>query len=640
MPGTSLATCPAPASQAIEYGGFRFPNGARTLEFTCRPQKDSTGRTITHSDFRITVEAELYGGTLGTSDSTVQAAVALLVEPGQPFVYFGRGCGNVAINLRGVIDCKWGPFTDVISLKPTKNQKVKITWTISFSIPTCADARYKGPMELVYGTSVSIDKSGLSTRTYKGFLKIANNRLAPGNRRVIESADAWRELINPPLLERFRRVPGEFTLSDDKCRLDFSIRDEEFAGENLPPENVIEVKASHSYGNSQSGRIYEWIGNLRATYSVAKGNRDGVKSAVEAFRLLGEDRLRRLFEEARAGAGGGFIGRVRDFFSKSKVRPCILPVSFRASEDEIYGELLVTLDMTYRVAGLSLGQILNLGGLWRPAPGARNTLAWATSVRLNLRSRGTAGISLYPRGEEELVDLCARIPVIPTPRLKVIDTELRTHPRPITTELRGGRRLSTMFRTPGKDESWLSYTMLTRVETDTGVVIGSTLPDAPLVETSLSSAWNARDGAPRGNDRSVSPAESRFRPLASAANPATSGTVNTSGGTLTTTTVSTSSGETFAHQRTNPTLYVYLVGSALRAGFDIPTPELTTLNGVDLVPANRPGQEYVVKGIVGQAGLDESIPLIGATWVQRYAVLGSKVPRGPMPVMPNPLVSG
>src|SRR5262249_49432701 len=145
-------------------------------------------------------------------------------EPGQPFIYLGRPIGDFTLNVRGAKDCLWGPFPQVTSLEWHGLTSAKITWTVKFHTPTCLGARFDGPCEFAYGTSVSIDRHGLTMRTYQGFIRIAQNRLNPKLRRVARSADEWRSKINPPLLAGFRRIPGEFSLSPDKCRLDFSIR--------------------------------------------------------------------------------------------------------------------------------------------------------------------------------------------------------------------------------------------------------------------------------------------------------------------------------------------------------------------------------------------------------------------------------
>ncbi len=347
----------------------------------CEPVLDAAARTIIYSRFRITIEAYLNLGPGVSSDALVNNAVSLLSQPGGALSYVGRGFGDIVVNLRGAMDVCYGPIPKLVHLSPRgSDQTAKITWTVEFHLPTCSDARYRGPMEFNYQTSVSHDRGGLATRAYKGFIRIANGRANQKDRTVRESADGWREKIYPPLLAGFRRVnpPGEFSLSADKCRLDFTITDEELGGENVPPLNVIEAEADHSYSTAQPGRMFDWVGSVSATYDIPKGNGLGLTDAIKAFSSLAEDRLDKLLN-GKAGDKPGPAPALRnkDFVATfGSEKPAIIPIAFTVSESSIYGQQRVRLDMKYRVAGASLLQIINHGGLFRAAPGRTGKRGW------------------------------------------------------------------------------------------------------------------------------------------------------------------------------------------------------------------------------------------------------------------------
>lgn len=585
--------------QAITYNGFTFPSGTLTRNFTVSPVQDETKRTIIYSVFAITLEFYISGTP---ADAQFANMLSRLTQPAAAFRYRGRGMTDIQVNLLGARDVIWGPFPTVAECSPRGSDRtVKVVWTINFAIPTCGDARYTGPMEFQYSTDIAIDKAGITTRTYKGFIRVAQTRRDIKNRRVLDSADLWREKINPPLIDGFRRIPGQFSLSADKCRLDFSIVDEEFPGPNFPPPNVIEVDSEHSYTNQQPGDLAKWVGHLSATYKLPK-NRDltvnslGIHSAVTAFGKLAVDRLDD-FIKGKAGFGV-FGGKA------SGIKPSIIPITFTASDLTIHGQTQVHLEMSYRVAGASLAQIMNFGGLWRAVPGSDWEL-WATSIKDPLSSRGLAQIRFTP-GEEEIVDLCARIP--PEPPKK----QTRRRPR------RRGRfvpaNLPSVFPPPAVSRSWIDYNASVRAETDAGNVVGVTLPTSPLERSDRTdSVWDALGRVlPGGADRSLSPVATDVKP--------------TDGGDA-------AMGKVFVQQRTKPIVYLYLSGYAMRAGYPIPQPSLVEVNGKAVTPVGGSFQQ----AIVGQGGLDGSIPIYAARWNLPYVVTEMPTGKRGLPVPPNPV---
>ena len=110
-------------------------------------------------------------------------------------------------------------------------------------------------------------------------------RSGVNERGLNDSADRYLEKIYPPLLPGFRRTPGTWKLSEDKCRGDFSITDEEMPPV-APPQKIIEVSAEHSY---QANDIARWTGTISATYDVDRGSGKAA-DAVAAFVGLVKDR--------------------------------------------------------------------------------------------------------------------------------------------------------------------------------------------------------------------------------------------------------------------------------------------------------------------------------------------------------------
>lgn len=657
----SLATDPASPVTAIQYGGFRFPEGTLTDSFVVEPVKDAAGRTVIYSRFRVTLKCHLNLGPGQSVAALTRSAAILLSQPGQAFRYLGRGLGDFGINIASAKDCMWGPFPTVVELKHHNNQTVRLTWTVEFHLPTtCANPRYDGPMEFNYSTAVDIDRYGLSTRTYKGFLRIAQNRVNPGQRAVLKSADDWRWRIQPPLIPGFRRTERMFELSADKCRLDFSFRDEEFEGENAPPPDVIEADAEHTFSTSSPGKLMEWVGSLTATYIVPKRNDFGVTSAVQAFAVLARDRLTEFLKvvpgRAAPGIGGALAVAVRGALdpafvaAKRRVDAAVVPISFAVSDASIYGKKTVRLDMKYRVAGASLADILEFGGLWKPVPrrerppldpavaGLFNGLVgrvvdgnkaaefrpakgltdtgefelWSASLKASnvFGERGTSELVLFYPGEDQIVDLCGTLPGEP----KFVQLQANPRPEPRQGELRGGALLglAQAFPPPPPEKSWVSYEATVRTEEDSGVVVGRTLPDEPLTApTAVAGTWNAGQGVPP-----QAASNSGFRTNGAA--PSTAG-------------------ETFAQRRVRPIEYVILEGYAVRAGHPVPVPKVVAVGNRTATPANRTDAgEGFEQAVVGQAHLFGAAPVYAARWRMRY-VLSDPPATSVIGVLPNPV---
>src|SRR5687768_13145838 len=141
----------------------------------------------------------------------------------------GTGFGNITVNGAGsgARDVMWGPIPQLLKFQHLGERAFECTFTVSWSAPTCADAVYEGqPLEVAYRLEFEPDRSGYTTRRYVGFLRIPLTRQSASSRRLTDSADSWRERINPALLPGFRRTYGPFVLNEAKTRLDWSIVDE------------------------------------------------------------------------------------------------------------------------------------------------------------------------------------------------------------------------------------------------------------------------------------------------------------------------------------------------------------------------------------------------------------------------------
>jgi hypothetical protein len=573
-----------PVGAKIWYNGVTFTPAALTEEFRATPVWDAAGRTIIHTVFSITIKDYIVGRP---SDRDVEARLSALLQPAAGFVYNGRGLGNVRINLGQVTDMVWGPKPQMVSVKPLGGSNaVELTWQIQFATLNCGDARYTGPMEFVFKLTYDVDRSGYTKRIYSGHIRIAQTRWNQPDRQLHDSADAYREQINPPLLPGFRRTPGQFVLSEDKCRLDFTITDEELPP-NIPPPGVVDATVSHDYGTSKvlGGA---WSASFEGEYEIARGY--PVSVAYQAAARLIKSRL--------------------DELRHITPRPSVIPTSARIGEPNIYGKTMVRIGLTYTVVAAPLAKMIAFGGLWKPVPGS-NWRLWAISLSRILGPRGIAQLA-FNVGDDAIVDLCGKTPTVSGGTKR--GAELRTGPIGLPAELRA------VFPPVTPSTSYLRYSQSLRVEDDHGNVIVKVLPTKPIEEKNKSSgAWDVElsTGLPTGFEKTPFPPANDVQYVG--------------GGKL-----DTDAAGAESHQRVSPTLYVYLVGSALRAGYPVPVPQLEQINGTEPTIANREGMgEGFQQAIVGNgAGV---VPIYGAKWCLRYCL--TDVPRGPIPVPPNALLA-
>jgi hypothetical protein len=94
------------------------------------------------------------------------------------------------------------------------------------------------------------------------------------------------------------------------------------------------------------------------------------------------------------------------------------------------------------------------------------------------------------------------------------------------------------------------------------------------------------------------------------------------------------SADTSVSKRTTDAVYLYMEGHALRAGFEIPVPQLVDVAGVTPIPANRLDRgEGFTCSVLSNVG----VPLYGAKWRMRFVL--PELPKE-VPVPPNPIRGG
>lgn len=612
-----------PTVGTLWYNGFEFGPYTETLEFRGTPQYDSSGRTVTATRFYLHVRTTIEN--TGGTDANTRFAVVRLTQPAAGLIYDGRGFTGVRINLGTTRDCSFGPKPQVISLKPNGGPGLTTTleWAVEWLQPTCEDGRTNpgSPMEFVYKLGFDIDRAGYTTRRYDLRIRVANTRTDIKNRAVTVTADAWREKVTPPIPPGYRRVSQSWTVSEDKAELTGSVTDEQMPP-NPPPPDVVLAEASHDY-STDGGKIYNWTGTISARYELAQGAT--VEKAVKAFFALLNDRLKARDGSPKFDAATipGPPGKPETIVKNAGF---IVPWSFSVSEPEIYGRLSAAFRFTYRVTGVDLSQILAKGGLWRPTPverggglaGLANAAArktahelWAGSVGGILGPRGASGLTVG--ATDFIVDLCAATQPVPP-----LSTALKMAFDAATINIPGGALLTTAinaalaasFPPPSAERSWLDYKVTTVIEPDAGNVPTKTLPTEPLPPKSKPSV------------------ESQLWDLMTSAMPSTPPTGDKAFPPL------PDAGGVGVQRRRSPSLYVRLVGNAVRVGYPVQVPGLVAVGSSPATLVSRVDQgEGFAQAVIGNT----LVPVYGASWNLRYVL---DAPGGKIDPPPNGLIGG
>lgn len=618
-----------PTVGQLVYNGFAFGPYTETTSMKVSPKRDSSGRTVLYNVYRFTFRTFLKNVSNSRNDPLVIAARRALTKSGADFTYTGRGFGDIRVNQGAVRDVAWGPWPQELAFKPVgADQTCTLEWSLEVAVPDCADAAYSGRvMEFAYSVTFDRDAAGYSTRSIAGHLTIPQTRIAPGRNDLAESADDYRELVDAPVPVGYRRKWGSFRLDESKTRLDFTFSDEEMH-ENIPPPGVIEAHARHRLGSTKPGLLF-WTGTLSAEYTLEKKADPAV--CLRAFFTLLNARITFL------GANLKFADQKGD----AKPGQSIIPVACDFEEPEIYGPRKVNISLSYSFGG-PLGAALGLAGLWRPVPGS-DWGKWSASLEGGFHHVRAGARLTFAAGDDRLVDLCGPAPVALVATTDLPQAQLPYGPndaqreRQLIGKALFTQMVQTAFPPPQRETSWVSYECEVFVEMESGTIPLRLLPAGPLTETTDLVSGRADFAGPAGNDAlsgelateewvgTVTASASDFK--------ATPGTL--SGGGVLDAEIAPGQNPPSARvqRRTRPLVYVYLRGRAVRAGYEVPVPRLTDIDGQEPVPANRLdcGEGYTSSVVFAAGG----VPLYKARWNLRYLL--PAVPNR-LPVPPNPLL--
>jgi NAD-dependent dihydropyrimidine dehydrogenase PreA subunit len=617
----------------LGYGSVRWGVACETLAMSVRPVLDAAGRSVKWLQYDFTLkfvigeENQAVGLTTDLDMATLRAELSRV---GLELHYLNVGYGalqsvpaeeentfGLPTNSRDVL---WGPRPQILQYKPMGTQSAECVWSCQVCLAPCPeDALYEqGLLEWCWKVSFAIDRSGYTTRTTSGFVRVVGHRAGAESRQIADHADRLRERVEPQVPTGFRRESRSFQLSEDKARMDYSFTDTE-EPPNAPPPRCVQVSASHIL-NMDSIYSVQWRGTLTATYEVA---RDAPRGAAEGMfaRLINE--------RVRSRDGVPYLKPRTNFPTKTQ----IIFRGYEASEPEIYGKQTAAFRLEYSFQ-VSLESLVAATGLWTPIKQAGGDWArWSASMQPRAwHVRGNARMA-FDAEDDAIIDICEDVQP---------DRNMRaaTPPRPDVRTPVG--RLENP--TPSPSVSWLFWISLLRIEvTDETIELKPLPPLEPLPD---------RIGMPRGGpyrlrtnpgggpyslrtDPGSEPISGRKSGVRADQVPPTAGTpksVGVSPGQASG--PSSPPGAPIIQQRASSTTHAILSGYAIRAGHPVIPPSLREVGGVKAVPCNRADKgDGVDSGIVG---VWFGLPIHYCRWQIRYILAGR--PTGDIPTMDNPFM--
>lgn len=587
----------------ISYNGVNFLHpGTETVGCNIRPLPDASGRAVKVTQYELTIRTYFGDDTqllAMSTDLTMESVRKRLTAYGGYLRYQNVGLGlDLAINVPsggGIRDALWGPKPTVLSWKPMGQAACEVTWSVTFAIPECDNAVYRfAPMEFCFKVTHQRDRSGYTTRTYTGHVAVPQSKLAVDNHLLTDTADAYLENVDIPVPVGFRRIPPTTTLSEDKCRLDFTFVDEEM-GPNYLPQGAVQCRMSYSASNPT---FYSsmWTATLNATYEIARGY-DRSIALLHFVDYVNSRMIAPTLVNFQPDQG-------------APVANTVMPLSFSATHDDITGRGPSNFSFTFTYLS-ALKDLINTSGMWKPLN--YDYTLWKTSLSLGPgHLRGNARMKSMP-GDDVIIDLCHQgVAAMNTDANRVTPTD-------------GAQLTGFQQAQPPQETSWIHYEAATTLLQRDRAARPRRLPAARIDYGSLSGtvsppAYPTPPLPPTGTDGGTRPAAGLGLTGSRAGTIGVYGSADEDGAS------------TLTQVKNTPEFDLVFTGSAIRAGYPITPPAVVTVGGRKAEPANDPdkGDGFVQSTPTNHYGR----LLYMARWQLRYRVIGT--PNGEIPVIQNP----
>jgi len=375
----------------ISYNGYEFQGPRNSVQLEMENVRDASGRYVTHTVFRFSIDTWVTSSTSGTegdgtnASSHMETIRAALSTDGGALTITGFGYGDITANTGSEDrDVNFGPKVTLMKMRNIGSGCIVLMWSVEVALKICSGGGAIGVLgrikEYVYAVRWGIRRDGCTTRVVEGHLEIFNNRSAAGQLTINETADDYRNMIYVPIPPGFlRNQPQEYSLSENKQRLQFRVVDEEQLSDNAYPPGVAAMELDHTIASdlftsgfrSQTATFQGWI-EMARPYPASLGWSRAI--------LLMQERL---------------VHAVNN-----NTNPMITDISVTES---IF-KRRVAFTVRYRLLASSLANLIEGSGLFTDVQ-STNIRTYQQSMELAWSNRGLANLQ-HDATSDRMVDSC------------------------------------------------------------------------------------------------------------------------------------------------------------------------------------------------------------------------------------------
>lgn len=361
------------ATGTVSYGTFTFPAAFKS-KVSAEPVYDDQGQGVKYHRYTITIDFFVTGEDVDANyldardgiDPAIRSLRLLLQKPRQTFTFSGHGMGDNFIHTP-TTDMEFGPKPKIIAWEDIgAGRAVHIVWQVVVAATQCQDHFLTNPPARIsaFGYTVVFGHSenGLMTRTVNGYGEVPV-KIAANERGIDRDADFLREVIRFPPLAGFHRTQN-WTLSNDRRRIDFTITDTEIASPNPYPYGAVRVQMRH---------------RLRRAKMAYNDNKLQAATVPWQFSLSGSVEVRPGVNKAWAWAAFAHVVRNRLSYARYAVMDNGKPAGLYALLDMDIDENVYGYDVAFNLNyGLisNLRSLMRASGFFRPVPSSVGSGTW------------------------------------------------------------------------------------------------------------------------------------------------------------------------------------------------------------------------------------------------------------------------
>ena len=372
-----------PPKSHIQYGNVIFPV-ARHVSIDANIVMDDAKRTIKWVEYMVQIEADITVAGGAATGATLQGMYNTLMTPGLGFVMTGTGHPNLLVPSG---DAQWGPMLTVLSWTPLSGPlAARVNLVLRVTTAACPSA-----VNRVAAWGYSINRAlvnGYETRTINSYIEIQMSRIS-GTRRIPDTAESYKFRFVPEVPEGFRRESYNYTLSQDKRRLDIAIVDRREQSEYPYPVDVVKIDFEVSYRNAQGAQDVKWQVGFNGSIETPLGLDH--RFAFTVFALLVQAKL-----NAYTAAQGG--------------RKSYIPQSIDIGEPVF--RKAANFSLSFLVIGVKRNILQDFDYGENPVPTSWTDWKNSMIIRRVWDPTGYCGLNNDP-GHDAIVDLCGGQIVVP-----------------------------------------------------------------------------------------------------------------------------------------------------------------------------------------------------------------------------------